>query len=209
VEQNVDYSNYSDSRDLLVYLEVEEAILAGASFGGTMAIDLALEHPELVQALVRVGSGLGGYEFTNQGFEQEIEALCKAYSKGDKALSAEYSARIWIDGQGRASESVSAPFRDKALEMIIHTLELPDEGGDVHELEPQAIDRLDEIEQPLLVILGEYDRQDIFDISLLLCSSVPQAELLIIDDAAHLPNMEKLDEFNQIVFDFLEAQLAE
>jgi len=48
VEQNVDYSNYGDLRDLLVYLEVEEAVLAGASFGGTVAIDLAVEHPELV-----------------------------------------------------------------------------------------------------------------------------------------------------------------
>ena len=98
--------------------------------------------------------------------------------------------------------------RDRALEMILHTLDLPDEGGDAHELEPQAIDRLDEIEQPLLIILGEYDQQDIFNISWLVRSTVPQAELLTIDDAAHLPNMEKPDEFNRIVLDFLEAQLA-
>ena len=208
VEQNVGYSNHGDLRTLLAYLEVEEAVLVGASYGGSIAIDLALEHPELVKALVLVGSGLGGYEFTNQGFEQELEASRRTYSNGNKALSDEYSARIWFDGQGRARESVSMTSRDRALEMILHTLDLPDEGGDAHELEPQAIDRLDEIEQPLLIILGEYDQQDIFNISWLVRSTVPQAELLTIDDAAHLPNMEKPDEFNRIVLDFLEAQLA-
>lgn len=209
VDEDVAYSNHGDLRALLAYLEVDQAVLIGASFGGSIAIDLTLEHPDLVKALVLVGSGLGGYEFTNQGFEKDLEALRATYSSGDKALSAEYSARIWFDGQGRDKEMVSVPIRARALEMILHTTELPDEGGEMHELEPQAIDRLDEITRPVLIVLGEQDRQDIFNIYQLMRDSISQAELAIIDDAAHLPNMEKPDEFNRVVLDFLDHLLAE
>lgn len=206
---NTDFSNHGDLHTLLNYLEVEQAILIGASFGGSVAIDFALVHPEIVKALVLVGPGLGGYEFTNEGFERELEALRAAYSSGDKALSAEYAARIWIDGQGRARESVSVPIREKALEMILHTFELSDDGDDGHELEPEAITRLNEIDKPVQIILGEHDQQDIFNISQLVRGSISQAELLVIKDAAHLPNMERSDEFNWVVLDFLDHLLAE
>ena len=208
-ENDQAYSDHGDLYALLSYLEVERAVLIGASFGGSIAIDLALAHPKVVGALVLVGPDLGGYEFTRKGHEREHEALQAAYEMGDKEPAAEYAAQIWIDGQGRTSEDVAEHVRARALEMIRHTFDLPDGEGNRMELEPPAIGRLDEIDIPVLVVLGEYDQPDIYAISRLVHRTVPNARVEIIKDAAHLPNMEKPAEFNEVVLDFLTHQLSE
>ena len=208
LEENSDYSDHDDLHDLMRYLEVDQTVLIGASYGGAVAMDMALAHPEMVKAIVLVGSGLSGYEFTNQGYEEDLEELRAAYLIDDKSLAADISARIWVHGQGRTAESVPATVHAKALKMIKHTLELPDEGGNRIELEPPAISRLDEIKQPVLIIVGENDQPDIFEISQLIRDSIPQAEAVIIDGAAHLVNMEKPKEVNRLILDFLDHLFA-
>ena len=47
-------------RALLDFLKVERATLVGLSLGGIVAADFASEHPERVERLVLVGSGLRG-----------------------------------------------------------------------------------------------------------------------------------------------------
>ncbi len=49
---------------LLNHLGIEQACLIGESLGGRIAIDLALEYPEMVKGLVLSGPGLGGYEWS-------------------------------------------------------------------------------------------------------------------------------------------------
>jgi 3-oxoadipate enol-lactonase len=50
--------------------------LIGTSLGGTIALELALESPERVAALVLVGSGLDGHEWSEEmrAFGEEEEA---------------------------------------------------------------------------------------------------------------------------------------
>ena len=62
---------------LMRFLGIEHAYLMGASIGGGIVIDFALEHPEMVDALIPVVSGLsGGPEPTEEELRQyqEIEA---------------------------------------------------------------------------------------------------------------------------------------
>ena len=49
------FSHHEDSRALLDSLGIERAFLVGCSIGGRAIIDFALEHPELVRALVPSG----------------------------------------------------------------------------------------------------------------------------------------------------------
>src|SRR5439155_2612185 len=60
---------YSHSRDLLALLDelgIERAALVGVSLGGRIALDTALAAPERVWALVLVGSGLAGWEWSEE-----------------------------------------------------------------------------------------------------------------------------------------------
>lgn len=59
------YSNTDDLAGLLRELGVEKAAFVGSSLGGAIATDFAIVHPELVEALVLSGPGLGGFNFTD------------------------------------------------------------------------------------------------------------------------------------------------
>jgi pimeloyl-ACP methyl ester carboxylesterase len=68
---------------------------------------------------------------------------------------------------------------------------------------PPAAQRISEIKAPTLLIMGDRDVPATADIVQLLTKGVPHAEKIVIRGAGHLVNMEKPDEFNRAVLDFL------
>ena len=70
-------------------------------------------------------------------------------------------------------------------------------------LEPAALERLHELATPSLVIVGELDDESITTIGELLAKRIPGARKEVISETAHLPNMEKPEEFNRMVLAFL------
>jgi pimeloyl-ACP methyl ester carboxylesterase len=55
------FSDVEDLHSLLRFLGVKKAHLVGSSNGGRVAVDFALQWPEMVTALVLVGPSLSGY----------------------------------------------------------------------------------------------------------------------------------------------------
>ena len=70
-------------------------------------------------------------------------------------------------------------------------------------IDPPAIERLEELDLPMLVITGELDMPGIHEIANLIVEANPNAELVAIPDAAHMVNMEASDRFNQLLLEFL------
>jgi pimeloyl-ACP methyl ester carboxylesterase len=70
-------------------------------------------------------------------------------------------------------------------------------------LEPPAIGRLAEVQVPTLVVLGEKDAPDIDAMGHLIHKGIAGARLVKISDVGHTLVMEKPDEFNRVVEDFL------
>ncbi len=197
------YKDHEDLQSLLGYLDEDNACLIGISFGGAVAINAAIAYPEMVSSLVLVVSNVEGYEFTNSGFEELEQSLNDSYKADNKRQAAEYATQIWVDGKERSREAVAPEVRARALEMIRHTFELPEGDGKRQAITPEAIPRLDEIGTPTLLILGEYDRPDIFTIADLLQAGIRDCERVVILRSAHFPNMEKPAMFNKIVLEFL------
>jgi pimeloyl-ACP methyl ester carboxylesterase len=56
---------------------------------------------------------------------------------------------------------------------------------------------------PTLVLTGDEDVADIHQIAERLAAGIPDASRATIADAAHLPNIERPDEFDRIVLGFL------
>jgi 3-oxoadipate enol-lactonase len=56
-----------------------------------------------------------------------------------------------------------------------------------------------------LVVVGDKDVPTVLEAPDLLMNSIPNVRKAVIDDAAHLPNLEHPEEFNRIVRDFLLA----
>ena len=197
-----DFSLHNDLYAFLKSIGIEQAILIGCSQGGKTVTNFAIEHPEMVKALVLVGSGLSGFEYNGEGPKQE-EELERAEQAGDLDLVNELELQVWVDGQGRTPDQVNPKVRELVRDMNRIALESPQDLGNEIPLEPAAVNRLAEIKVPALVVIGDLDTNWAIAASDFLAKNIPNAKKVIMHGTAHLPNMEKPEEFNEHVLSFL------
>jgi pimeloyl-ACP methyl ester carboxylesterase len=201
---------YSHARDLVAVMDaagVGDAVIVGTSLGGRVALEVAVAHPECVSALVLVGSGLPGHEWSD-AVKAYWAAEDEAIERGDLAAAAEVNVRFWVDGPGRRPEDVDPELRRHAHAMQLRALELqvPSylEVGDLEELlVPDIGERLGEVTQPTLVVIGEADQPDIHAIARRIVAGLPETTEGSIAHAAHLPSMERPGAFDRLLEDFL------
>jgi pimeloyl-ACP methyl ester carboxylesterase len=197
-----DFSLHNDLYELLKSLGIEQAILVGCSQGRKTVTNFTLEHPDMVKALVLVGSALSGFQFDGESPKQE-EELEKADQAGDLERVNELEIQIWVDGQGRTPDQVDPKVRELVKEMNLIALQGPQDLGNEIPLEPPAAGRLSEIKVRTLVIIGDLDTHWALAASDFLGKNIPGAKKVTMNGVAHLPNMEKPEEFNQVVLSFL------
>lgn len=197
------HAHHDDLRALLDALGIERAAFVGCSMGGATVIDFALENPGRVEALVLVCSAVGGFEFDEEP-PQEWEELVAAEEAGDLERVSELEVRMWVDGPRRGPEAVDPAVRDLVRDMNL--IALRNEALQLgEELEPHtpAASRLPQIQAPTLVLAGDEDRPRTLAAADLLERRLPNARKTVITGTAHLPNMERPEEFNRLVLDFL------
>jgi pimeloyl-ACP methyl ester carboxylesterase len=203
------FSHVGDLRGLLDALEIHSAAVVGVSVGGRIALELALVQPELVEALVLVGAGLRDWDWSPEvrKFGEQEEALL---DRGDVDAAVELNLRTWVDGPERAPSEVDHAVRERVREMQrrafdidLAAYEQDPPPGPEDPLDPPATARLAELSAPTLVLVGEKDQPDILRIADVLADGIPTARKVVIPDTAHVPSMEKPDEFNRLLLDFL------
>jgi pimeloyl-ACP methyl ester carboxylesterase len=185
--------------------DMPTATIVGASMGGAVSIDLAVAHPERVDALVLVGSALAGRTWSDDlraAWDAEWEAL----EAGDLDGATTQAVRFWVDGPNRPEGSAPADVRALVTQMqrTAYELQLPLDGlVDETELAPDAHQRLAELTMPALVVDGAEDVADFRAIARDLVAALPDARAATIADAAHLPSLERPEEFDDVLLAFL------
>jgi pimeloyl-ACP methyl ester carboxylesterase len=197
------FSYHEDLNRLMEALGIQRARLVGFSLGGAIAIDFALTHPEKVSALVLVSSGLSGYEFRDSTLKANEKRQADAAARKDMNAYVEYFQRSWTDGPRRTPEQVNRDVRQKVRDMCKATLSKPEPDNTTAPLEPPALGRLSSIHIPTLFVLGDLDMPGIQDIAGLVLKAIPGSRKVVIRGAAHMVNMEKPEEFNEVVGEFL------
>ena len=195
---------YSDLRDLMYLLgelDISRCAIVGCSTGGQLAIDFALEHPELVDAVVPVAPGLSGYRWEDAGLEVLIAEVHEAVTAGDLRSAMEIELAVWAP----RSEDPTTDARIRQIAMDnLHVFRVPDT---LAETPPPALPRLETIEAAMLVIVGDRDIAEIHAIADLLERRVPGAHRRVIAGADHLVNMRRPEKFNRQVLDFLSFRM--
>jgi 3-oxoadipate enol-lactonase len=201
------YTTAGDALELMDRHGFERTAVVGVSLGGRVALELALAAPERVSALVLVGSGLPGHEWSDElkaSWEDEEAAL----RAGDLDRAVEISLRTWVAGPRRALEDVDPEVRECVAEMQRRAYELwlpvADAEDEEELLVADVAERLAEVEAPTLVLVGEEDQPDIRAIAERLAREIPGARAERIANTAHVPSMERPEEFDRLVLDFLE-----
>jgi pimeloyl-ACP methyl ester carboxylesterase len=200
-----EFSHMGDLVAVLDSFDIQEpAILMGCSMGGGLAMDFALTHPAHVKALIMVGSGPSGLEL-DLPEPAKFADVEKAYEAGDMDLVAELETQVWFDGTGRTSEQTDPEMRKLAYEMNRIALghETKELGKRLPNTETPAFDRLNDINVPVLVIVGSQDIPYILAAADYMVEKLPMAEKVMIEDAAHLPNMDHPQKFREVVGAFL------
>jgi pimeloyl-ACP methyl ester carboxylesterase len=202
-----EFRHLDDLVSLLDALELHEPfILMGCSMGGGLAMDFALTDPSRVKSLIMVGSAPSGLELDVPAPAKFAEAE-KAYEAGDLDLVAELETQIWFDGTDRMAVEVNQEMRKLAYEMNRNALSLEARklGKRLPNTEVPAFDRLSELKLPVLIIVGTQDTPYILAAADYMTEKLPLARKATIDDAAHLPNMEHPQQFQNLVREFLES----
>jgi 3-oxoadipate enol-lactonase len=201
-----------DLRDLLRSLNINSAYVLGLSLGAEIAMYFAFEFPEMVDALILVGSGLEGYDYSTVA-ARNWEGFISIVRKRNFPRAIEEFIRLNVDGPVVAADTA---LREKIRGIMseysfVHYLprdsnEPPHPPADepaAEQIFVPAIERLGEIKMPALIMVGGNDQPDCIDIASILTMGIPKAKQVTIPGAAHIVNMQKPEAFNSAVLDFL------
>lgn len=191
-------------RDVMNAAGIDRAAAVGVSLGGRAALELAAESPERVSACVLVGPGIDDHDWSEE-VDSFDAAEQEALERGDLDAAIDINLRLWLAGPRRTLDAIDPEVRELVAEMQRDAFRLQKGHSDVRmtRLDPPASQRLDGIRIPTLIVTGDEDLEDIHRIADRLTHEIPGATRATIADAAHLPNLERPEEFNRIVLDFL------
>lgn len=194
------YRPYEDLRAVLEHVGAEPARLLGMSMGADIVMNFASAYPDRAQAIILSGAGLESQDWSR--LEKEWAAEEAAVDSGDYELAADINMRLWVAGVGRSLDDVEPNFREHAYQMVLPTL-TPENTGESLDFERSWCETLEQIHVPLLAIVGSLDQPEMVASAKEIAARVPDARYAEIEGVAHLPNLERSDEFNRIVLDFL------
>jgi 3-oxoadipate enol-lactonase len=196
------FSEVSDLHRLLRHLGTDEACLLGMSNGGKVALEFALERPQMVTALVLVGPSLGGYRPSEEKQRRLSEMLSIARERGaEDGVEAMMEDPFYPPAKDKpaARERV----RRIARENLPRLLCAP---GLREEPYPPTMENLSRIVAPTLVLVGERDDWDNRKIASIVAIRLPRSEKKVFAGCGHLVNLERPEEFYSVVADFLEER---
>lgn len=198
------FSHLDDLEALLDALDIHAAVLVGCSMGGGLAVDFALAHPGRVIGLVLIGTSVTGAPWTATAEERAIEmAEEDAWERGDLDLLNKVQAHEWLDGPRSQSGRVGGAVRSLFLDMNDKALSKP--GLTQEEARPDAWGRVDQINAPALLIVGDEDFTALVDRHETLSETMPNAFAVVLEGVAHIPSIEKPELVNSLLLQFLDA----
>lgn len=189
-EGPLDFTVFSaDVLRVLDHFGARQAHLVGLSMGGRIARNFALHHPERLHSLTLAntspGFGVMGPEKAREFVEQRRRLDPPAQAKrlmGPDAPPSAYETLV---------ASLSAVHRDSYLKTI--------EASVAQDLAAP----IERITVRTLVITSTHDSLYPLAVGEDMARRIPHARLAVIERAGHLSNLEKPDEFNRIVLEFL------
>jgi 3-oxoadipate enol-lactonase len=197
--QGEGYAHREDLKALLDHLKVSQAFVLGLSMGGRTAISFTLEYPEVVRALIPVDAVLGGFQWSKESSE-----VLRTPSINGKKDGVEAAKNLWLES------SLFRPTFDNA-DVASHLVKMVSDYSGWHwvntnpldRLDPPAIERLEEIHVPTLIIVGERDLPDFHKIAETLERTIRNARKVTLQGVGHMSNMEAPEKFNETVLNFL------
>jgi pimeloyl-ACP methyl ester carboxylesterase len=185
-------------------LSIDRAVLVGNSFGGAVALRVAVVAPERAAAIALVSAPPPNLEPSTE-LQAAWEAEESALERGDieAAVGAVLDAWMLPDAPAALRDRVAAMQR-RAFEVQAGVSAMT-ESQDPIEAHPEALARL---EIPALVAAGEHDMPDFRLGADALVQHLPHARRVVIARARHLAPLEQPQTFRELLLGFLRESSA-
>jgi 2-hydroxy-6-oxonona-2,4-dienedioate hydrolase len=175
---------------------IPKAAVVGSSLGGWIATEFAVQHPEMVDKLVLVdAAGLAG---KIPGFPADIGIDLNPSTIAAWRTMLE---SIFYDKSGVTDELATQLFINRMRNHDGYTIERALAGFAAR---PQLEDdKLKSIHAPTLVVWGRNDELISVDRAEKFGSGIAGAKVVVFEQCGHVPPVEKADEFNRTLLEFL------
>ncbi len=196
---------------LLSRLGVESFIPVGHSLGGLITLNIALTHPEMVEALILVDAA-GGHDFprlTKWGIESLPPRVLKKILFGLSSfflripLTRKLAAGVYTENEYTDAlidfqlSFANKPNLDEYLEAYLKTAKTA--------VLVNYESELSHITEPTLIVWGEKDATLSPKAGLKLCKKIRGSYLSVVPSAAHCPQIEQPEIFNAVLLRFLKG----
>ncbi len=188
-----------DCADLLGHLNVATPfVVCGLSMGGYIALEFYRRYPEHVAGLILTATRAAPDSEEAQANRKRMMEM--ANKSGVTAVNKAMLPKLFAPQIYQEDE-----------ELVTYVQEMMDKtsvNGMVGALaamrdRPDSRPTLGDIDVPVLIIHGEQDQIIPLAEAQEMVEAIPDAELLVIENAGHLPNLEQPDVFNEAVIEFL------
>ncbi|MFI5684432.1 alpha/beta fold hydrolase [Streptomyces sp. NPDC051636] len=184
-----------DIAELLDELKVESFVLAGLSMGGQIVMDCYRQFPGRVRGLVLADT---------------FPAAETPEGKRARAAMADRLLREGMSGYAdEVLEQMVAPYAAPEVKSHVHRMmtDTPPEGAAAalrgRAERPDYRDLLTRVAVPALVVVGADDTFTPVSDAEAMHAALPDSTLRVIEKAAHMPNLERPEEFNRVLVEFL------
>jgi 3-oxoadipate enol-lactonase len=189
-----DFAN--DLAALLDHARISRIALVGLSIGGMIAQHFALLHPDRLRALVLCSTGCQTNEAGKKVFEDRIAQV----NEGGIETQVEGSIGRWFTPQF----TNAAPATIEWVKWMYRNTSPAGFTNGCRAIQKlDTVDRLSRITVPTLLVPGELDPAFPESISRTMQSRIKDAQLEVLTAAAHIGNVERPHQFNEILFKFL------
>jgi len=199
LDPGVPYTHAGDLVALLDHLDIGEAVLAGLSFGGRVALQTALAAPARVRGLALLDAVVDGVPWDPTSACALDEVARRVQAGGVLA-----GREAWL-AHPLFAAARSRPDLAAALAAMVagypgqHWL-----GQDPHRPAKPLIEVLEGIAMPTLVAVGERDVPGFREMSAVLARRIPGAAYHVVPGAGHMVNMEQPAAVNDLLASFVQ-----
>ncbi len=201
----------SDLEGLRAHLGLERFIMTGGSYGGYIALEYALAHPERVTHLI-LRDTAASHAYEARAKQTALARAAEFPGINEDDLKRIFAGQVEEDDDFRRLFAAIAPLYDanydpertrRWVEGITFRAETHNFAFSQNIPSFNLTDRLHEIGAPTLVIVGRHDWITPLEASEEIAAGIPNAELVVFENSGHSPQQEEHERFVEVVREFL------
>jgi 3-oxoadipate enol-lactonase len=172
------------------------AIVLGNGYGGFVALQMAIRHPDIATKLILADCGAA---FSEPGREAFRNMAAASKAKGLSAITDVAMRRLFAPEFQARHLDLMRDRREAFLRTDLDVFSAACDALAELDLRPE----LGQVKVPVLVLVGEHDEATPPPMSHELAAGLPQARLKVIPGCAHVPQLQSPEVFLDAIGDFL------